>query len=241
MCVKDFFLNLCLYERKAVQGHESVSVHRTDWWLWIKPLSRAHSRMTALRAHAAVTAQNVSSTHPHAAESFFSGVNSFLAHAHARTPTHTLLKHLSGCVALSRTPSSHELIGKAIKDCAELARWRNVVFCYLASKLTKPVRSLLADVRWALFYLFFSWMVWTRGHSNALLPTIKQFYWECYPDWATPQTSQDTYYPWGWRIVGAPAPLCMPVALMVGSQPSSWEVVPPVTPIRVLVYCDMCF
>lgn len=115
--------------------------------------------MTALRAHAALTAQNVSSTHPHAAESFFSGVNSFLAHAHARTPTHTdtrtLLKHLSGCVAFSRTPSSHELIGKAIKDSAELTRWRNVVFCYLASKLTKPVRSHLADARWALFIYFF--------------------------------------------------------------------------------------
>lgn len=68
--------------------------------------------------------------------------------------THTPVEHLSDCTAHSRTPSSHELIGKAIKGSVGPARWRNVLFCYLASKLTKPVRSHLADAGWAIFIYF---------------------------------------------------------------------------------------
>lgn len=76
------------------------------------------------------------------------------SHRHSHTHTHTPAEHLSGRVASSRTPLSHELIGKAIKGSAGPARWRNVLFCYLASKLTKPVRSHLVDAGRALFIYF---------------------------------------------------------------------------------------
>lgn len=59
-----------------------------------------------------------------------------------------------GCMAGSRTPWSHELIGKAIKGSVGPEGWRNVLFCYLASKLTKPVRSHLADAGWSIFIYF---------------------------------------------------------------------------------------
>lgn len=68
-----------------------------------------------------------------------------LKHTHIHRGTDGHVEHLSSCIAHSRTPSSHELIGKAIKGSTGPAHWRNVLFCYLASKLTKPVRSHLAD------------------------------------------------------------------------------------------------
>lgn len=60
----------------------------------------------------------------------------------------------------------------------------------------------------------------------------------CLSDTTQPPPGRPSYL-WGW-MAGAPSPLCTSVTLMVGSQPSSWEVVPPVTLIRALVYCVTC-
>lgn len=105
-------------------------------------------------SHTHNTAHTVPRPHPHTA--LFSVVSSArsLSLPLPLSHTHVPAEHLLGCMAHSRTPLSHELIGKAIKGSVGPASWRNVLFCYLASKLTKPVRSHLADAGWAIFIYF---------------------------------------------------------------------------------------
>ena len=149
-------------------------------------------------------------------------------HSHWDTCTHTPVEHLSGCTARSRTPSSHELIGKAIKGSVGPARWRNVLFCYLASKLTKPVRSHLADAGWAIFIYFL--LEKLNAGSQCCLTSNSEAILRGRLAGLDMNPPPCVYLGGGWWA--PPTSLCMSVTLMVGSWPCSWEVMPFVTPIR---------
>lgn len=157
-------------------------------------------------------------------------------HMDTHTDTHTPAEHLSGCMARSRTPSSHELIGKAIKGSVGPARWRNVLFCYLASKLTKPVRSHLADAGWTIFIYFLLEKLDTGSQrcvpsNNEMILRGRLAGSNVNPP---PPQHTHTHLPGGWMVRASPS-LCLSVTLTVGSGPCSWEVVPSVTPIRASV------
>lgn len=181
-----------------------MSVHRESNHFLGRKDSHVHTEGTR-----SIERHRMFLVHTHAQLSPFSVVSTAkLAHArnpHTHTHTHALLKHLSGCVACFRTPSSHELIGKAIKDSADLVRWRNVVFCYLASKLTKPVRSHLADVHRDYIYLFFLLDGLDAGSHHCLafnIRTILLGVLSCLSDTAQPpalrRTAAPPSYLWGW-------------------------------------------
>lgn len=139
--------------------------------------------------------------------------------------THTPVEHLSDCTAHSRTPSSHELIGKAIKGSVGPARWRNVLFCYLASKLTKPVRSHLADAGWAIFIYFLlekldAGSLHCLPSNNEVILRGRLAGWDMNPP--------PTVYLGGW--LESTSHLACLLLWCWGSLPCSWEAVPSATP-----------
>lgn len=135
-------------------------------------------------------------------------------------------------MARSRTPSSHELIGKAIKGSVGPARWRNVLFCYLASKLTKPVRSHLADAGWAIF-IYFLLEKLDAGSQHCLTSNNEAILRGRLAGLNMNPPLPSVFLGGEWQA--PPTSLCLSVTLTVGSWPCSWEVVPSVTPIRALV------
>ena len=139
---------VCVKERETenLWGNAFTVRHAHTKWSQIETSSHSVTwrHLCHTNPHRRTQITHCSLLHPHTAESL-SSLPQTHTHTHIHRHTDGHVEHLSSCMAHSRTPSSHELIGKAIKGSTGPVHWRNVLFCYLASKLTKPVRSHLAD------------------------------------------------------------------------------------------------